>query len=214
MDDANNTQGANPIDPDKIKRGDILLVHTNRSLISSLIRKFTKSYWNHVGVFVSKDNQWPKWVIEALPEGIVGRPFELKYVKVIRGDRGKILEIKPSKKFQIAIVRAKDLIYEQRKQISGKAYQWAFQDRGYDFLLLILGIILHLLTFRTFKPGWLNIKSRFICSELIATAFNEIAGVTFGKYTASGYVTPADIGQTAQTNEKMEIVMSNAPKKA
>jgi hypothetical protein len=75
-------------------------------------------------------------------------------------------------------------------------------------------MILHLLTFRAFKPGWLNIKSRFICSELIATAFNEIAGVSFGKYTASGYVTPADIGQAALDNEKLEIIMSNAQEKA
>ena len=77
-----DSQRQNPIDPDKIKRGDILLVHTKRSLTSWLIRKFTRSYWNHVGLFVSKDNQWPKWVIEALGEGIVGRPFELKYIKV------------------------------------------------------------------------------------------------------------------------------------
>ena len=198
------------INPDKIKRGDILLVHTHRSFISFLIRKFTKSYWNHVGVFVSKDNQWPKWVIEALPGGIVGRPFELKYMKIIRGDRGNILKINPSKKFDIAIARAKDLSYEQCKQISGKAYQWALEDRGYDFLLLILGMILHLLSFRKFKPRWLNIKTRFICSELIDTAFNEIAGIAFGKHSATGYVTPADIGMIAETKEELEIVMSNA----
>ena len=199
------------IDPDKIKRGDILLVHTHRSFISFLIRKFTKSYWNHVGVFVSKDDQWPKWVIEALPGGIVGRPFELKYMKVTRGDGGKVLEIKPSKKFHIAVARAKDLNYDQRKQISSTAYQWALEDRGYDFLLLILGMILHLLTFRAFRPGWLNIKSRFICSELIDTAFNEIAGIAFGKYTATGYVTPADIGNAAETSKELEIVMTNCP---
>ena len=210
MGQINNTTGQNPINPDKIKRGDILLVHTKRSFISWLIRKFTKSYWNHVGLFVSKDNQWPKWVIEALGEGIVGRPFELKYVKVLRGDRGKVLEINPSKKFRVAIVRVKDLTYEQRKQISNKAYQWALEERRYDYLLLIIGMVLHLLTFRILKPSWLNIKTRFICSELIATAFNEIAGITFGKYTASGYVTPADIAREAQTNEKIEIVMSNA----
>jgi len=210
MGQINNTTGQNPINPDKIKRGDILLVHTKRSFISWLIRKFTKSYWNHVGLFVSKDNQWPKWVIEALGEGIVGRPFELKYVKVLRGDRGKVLEINPSKKFRVAIVRVKDLTYEQRKQISNKAYQWALEERRYDYLLLIIGMVLHLLTFRILKPSWLNIKTRFICSELIATAFNEIAGITFGKYTASGYVTPADGAREAQTNEKIEIVMSNA----
>ena len=199
------------VDPVKIKRGDILLVHTHRSSISFLIRKFTKSYWNHVGMFVSKDNQWPKWVIEALPGGIVGRPFELKYVKVIRGDKGKVIQIKPSKKFHIAIARAKDLSYEQRKEISGKAYQWALEDRGYDFLLLILGMILHLITFRIFKPRWVNIKSRFICSELIDTAFNEIAGIVFGVHTATGYITPADIGIAAETKEKIEIIMSNVP---
>jgi hypothetical protein len=71
-------------------------------------------------------------------------------------------------------------------------------------------MILHLLTFRILKPRWLNIKTRFICSELIAIAFNEIAGIAFGKYTASGYVTPADIGKAALDNEKIEIVMSNA----
>ena len=206
----NSTSKPNSIDPDKIKRGDILLVHTKRSLISWLIRKFTKSYWNHVGLFVSKDNQWPKWVIEALGEGIVGRPFELKYVKVIRGNRGKVIEINPSKKFRVAIIRVKDLTYEQRKKICNKAYQWALEERRYDYLLLIIGMVLHLLTFRILKPGWLNIKTRFICSELIATAFNEIAGITFGKYTASGYVTPGDIAKAAYTGEKMEIVMSNA----
>jgi cell wall-associated NlpC family hydrolase len=210
MNQTNNTTGQNHIDPDKIKRGDILLVHTKGSLISWLIRKFTKSYWNHVGIFVSKDNQWPKWVIEALGEGIVARPFEIKYVKVIRGDRGKVLQINPSKKFRIAIVRVKDLSYEQRKQISNKAYQWALEERRYDYLLLIIGMILHLLTFRILKPGWLNIKTRFICSELIATAFNEIAGISFGKYTASGYVTPSDIAKATIEQEKMEIVMSNA----
>ncbi len=202
-----------PIDPDKIERGDILLVHTKRSFISFLIRKFTKSYWNHVGIFVSKKDQWPKWVIEALPEGIVGRPFELKYLKVIRGDRGRILKINPSKKFHIAIVRAKNLNYQQRKQISGKAYQWALEERGYDFLLLILGMLLHLLTFRKFRPRWLNIKSRFICSELISVAFGEIAGIVFGKYTASGFVTPADIAFCAQTKDELEIIMSNAKEK-
>ena len=50
--------------------------------------------------------------------------------------------------------------------------------------------------------------------ELVATAFAEVAGITFGKYTASGYVTPADIAQEAQTNEKMEIVMSNVQEKS
>lgn len=198
------------IDPDKIKRGDILLVHTRGSFVSCLIRKFTKSYWNHVGVFVSKDNQWPKWVIEALPGGTVGRPFELKYLKVVRGERGEILKITPSRKFRIAIARVTGLAYEQRRQISSKAYQWALEERGYDFLLLILGAILHLITFRTFKPRWLNIKSRFICSELVETAFNEIAGIDFGKHTATGYITPADIGITAETKEELEIVMSNA----
>ena len=210
MNQINRASEHNPIDPDKIKRGDILLVHTRSSLISWLIRKFTKSYFNHIGLFVSKDNQWPKWVIEALGEGVVGRPFELKYVKVIRGDRGKVLEINPSKKFRIAIARVKNLSYEQRKQISSKAYQWALQERRYDYLLLIMGMVLHLLTFRVLRPRWLNIKTRFICSELIAAAFNEITGIAFGKYTASGFVTPADIVKEAEANEKIEIVMSNA----
>ena len=209
----NNTAGLKPIDPDKIKKGDILLVHTKGNLISWLIRKFTRSYWNHVGLFVSKDNQWPKWVIEALAEGIVGRPFELKYIKVVRGDRGRVLKIKPSKKFHIAIVRVKNLSYEQRKQIGNRAYQWALEERRYDFLLLLIGMILHLITFRLFRPGWLNIKSRFICSELIATDFYKIAGITFGKYTASGFVTPSDIAKEARTNERLEIVMSNVPEK-
>ena len=60
--DQKDPQRQNSIDLDKIKRGDILLVHTKRSLTSWLIRKFTRSYWNHVGLFVSKDDQWPKWV--------------------------------------------------------------------------------------------------------------------------------------------------------
>jgi hypothetical protein len=200
---------ANLIDPDKIKRADILLVHTKHNFIFWLIRKFTKSYWNHVGLFVSKDNQWPKWVIESLKPGVVGRPFELKYLKVLRDDNGRIIKTGFSKKYRIAIVRVKNLTYDQYKQISYKAYQWALEERGYDFLLLVVGMILHLLTFRHWKPGWLNIKNRFICSELIAVAFKKVAGIDFAKYTDSGYVTPADIGKCAETQKDIKIVMNN-----
>lgn len=199
----------NPIDPDKIKRADILLVHTKHSFISWLIRKFTKSDWNHVGLFISKDDQWPKWVIEALNPGVVGRPFELKYVKVLRDDNGKIIQIDPSKKYRIAIVRVKDLSYEQCKKITTKAYHWALEEKGYDFLLLIVGIVLHLLTFRRWRPQWLNVKNKFICSELIAVVFKKVAGVDFAKHADTGYVTPADIYRSAETQKDIEIVMNN-----
>ncbi len=200
-------------DLDKIERGDILLVHTNGCFISWVIRVFTKSYWDHVGLFVSKKGQWPKWIIEALPEGVVGRPFELKYLKVVRGERGRILKITPSAKYRIAVVRVKNLDHRQRKQITNRAYQWAIEERGYDFILLTLGMLFHLLTFRKISPGWLNIKSRFICSELIGAVFSETAGIAFGKNTASGFITPADIARSAQSRDDIEIIMSNAKKR-
>lgn len=61
-------------------------MHTKFSLTSKIIRRFTNSYWNHVALFISKDEQWPKWVIEAVGGGVVGSPFELKYIKIIRDD--------------------------------------------------------------------------------------------------------------------------------
>lgn len=197
------------IEPDKIRRADILLVHARGSLISFFIRKFTRSYWNHVGLFVSKDDHWPKWVIEAVGGGVVGRPFELKYIKVIRDDDGKILSFKHSRRYRIAIVRVKDLNHEQRKQIAARAYQWAIEERRYDYILLIFGMVLHLLSFRKWYPGWLNVKSRFICSELIAEAFKKVAGFEFSRFTAAGYVTPADIGSCALSKEEVEFVMTN-----
>lgn len=197
------------INPDNIQRADILLVHTKYSPISWLIRKFTKSYWNHVGLFISKDDQWPKWVIEALGDGVVGRPFEIKYIKVMRDDDGNIVEVKQSKKYDIAIVRVKNITYEQRKQIATKAYQWALEERSYDYILLILGMILHLITYRKWRPAFMNAKYSFICSEVIATAYKKIANVDFGKDTAAGYITPADIGFSCDKNKDIEIIMSN-----
>ncbi len=201
----------NIINPDKILRADILLVHTNYSLISKIIRKFSKSYWNHCGLFVSKDDQWPKWIIESVKkQGVVGSPFELKYLKVIRDDDGRMLEIKPSRKYNIAIVRVKGLTYQQRRRVSARAYHWAIEERKYDYLLFILGMIIHLMTFRRFYPKWLRSATRFTCSELIASAFYKEADFKFSKYTECGYVTPADIAKTAKEKDNVEIVMTNS----
>lgn len=194
------------INPDKIRRADILLVHTKGSFISKLIQEFTRSYWNHVALFISKDEQWPKWVIEAIGGGVVGTPFELKYIKVIRDDEGEILELKPSRKFEVAIVRVKNLTYDERRRVSARAYHWAFEERKYDYLLLFLGMVLHLLSFRKFYPKWLNSKNRFVCSELVAEAFYREAGVEFSKFTVGRYVTPADIAFSAERREDMELI--------
>jgi len=145
-------------------------------------------------------------------QGAVGSLFELKYLKVIRDDNGKILKIKPSKKYEIAIVRVKNLSFEKRKKISARAYHWAIEERKYDYMLLIFGMVLHFLSFRKFYPEWLKAQNKFICSELIAKAFYDIAGVEFSKYTAGGYVTPADIASSAKEKESIEIIMTNRKK--
>lgn len=120
-----------------------------------------------------------------------------------------ILRVKPSKKYEIAVVHVKNLTYEQKKRGSAKAYHWAFEGRKYDYLLLILGMLLHLLTFHYYHPKLLKHKNRFICSKLISDAFYKEAGVEFSKHTPAGYVTPGDIAETAKRKNNVEIVMSN-----
>jgi len=198
-----------PINPDQIQQSDILLVHDRQGMMGWLIRKFTRSYWNHAALFVSKDGLWPKWVIEAQPGGVIGSPFELKYTKTIRDDNGQIIETKPAPQFHIAIARAKNLTAQQRKDIATSTYKFALQDTGYDYLLLILGMILHLLTWRRWHPSWLNRKGRFICSELVAAAYTATAAIEFGRHTSSGYVTPGDIAASCAAGGYFEIVMQN-----
>ena len=70
-------------------------------------------------------------------------------------------------------------------------------------------MILHIITFRKIYPNILNSESKFICSELIASAFYKITGINFSKLSSVGYVTPGDIADFAKTSENAEIVFKS-----
>ncbi len=64
---------------DKLRCGDILLVHRKRKLVSRIIRALTGSYWNHVAIMYGSeccDGCPHKWVIEALASGVEIRRIE------------------------------------------------------------------------------------------------------------------------------------------
>jgi hypothetical protein len=172
-------------------RGDILFVDNRRSLISKLIKWFTRSQWSHVALVVSKKTQWPKWIIEANPGGLEVRSLESRYLKVLRNSEGEILQAKKQSKYKLELVNP-FLAQDQEKTVVERAFRFVFQGRKYDFLLLTLGFIFHLLSGRKWKPRLLENSNRFICSEFIAFCFKGI--INFRRKELS-YVSPEDIWQ-------------------
>jgi len=173
------------------ERADILFVDNRRSFISKCIKWCTRSKWSHVALIVSKKEQWPKWIIEANPKGLEVRSLETRYLKVLRDSEGEILQARKRRKYRLELASL-PLSLEERKEIINRAFRFSFQGRKYDFLLLTLGFIVHLLSGRRLSPRFLERSNRFICSEFLAHCFQ---GIIDFRRKELAYVSPEDIWQ-------------------
>ncbi|MHA1304500.1 MAG: YiiX/YebB-like N1pC/P60 family cysteine hydrolase [Candidatus Heimdallarchaeaceae archaeon] len=149
-----------------------LLFVKNNSLIGSWIRRVTNSEYNHVGIFVSKDN-----IIESRFVGVEETPFSrFKLLKEQKKLDYKIYRIKPE--FQKYVDK---IIFFVRMQLGKK----------YDFIqMLALYIFLLFRIKRTIEP--IEYGERWLCSELIAEAF-EYSGLKIYKEIDSDQITPGDL---------------------
>ena len=132
----------------QIKRGDFILVHTPRSIICWLIRKITRSHWNHVAWVTT-----PITILEAQGDGGVQQSNIEKYdlddpnlTKVLRINDG----ILTPRQIDRAIARAS-----------------LSEGRPYDYGLILRLLWLYITGSRKTKAigDWDN---EWICSELIA----------------------------------------------
>jgi len=152
--------------------GDILLVSSN-DIIARLIQYFTKGHYNHVAFMISDTE-----LIEATYHGVL---------------LTKLSKYKNKCDYKISSV--KNVSLSDRYTM----YSFVHCQLGmkYDFIQ-ILSIFFCLLfnIKRNFKP--LELKKAFICSELIAEAY-DIVGIKFASNVHKDLITPSDI-------EKSEFV--------
>ena len=127
-----------------MRKGDLILVHHKNDVVSWLIRKTTKSYWNHVAICVDND-----------------------HVLEVRGHRIQVSPIRRyvynDKVYECKVVRCKRLQPNDiKKAIS---YMIVMQEEGY-FKWLIACVM----TFLNLKKE----LPRHTCSGLIAEAFETV----------------------------------------
>lgn len=159
--------------------GDIILVASN-NIIGKLIRWYTKSEFNHVGLLVDNYN-----IVEATRFGVLCTPIN------------QYIALQKKNKLKFKIYRVSDL----NKEDALKVVKFAKKQVGksYDFIQFICVACLYLWKkVRRIEPidlsGW-------VCSELVAESFYEI-GIVFSEEVDPDNITPKDI---AQSNIILEI---------
>ena len=153
-----------------IKSGDLILVH-HRDFLGTLIRFFTKGYWNHIGLF--KDSQI---IIEARYVGVTETSFE-DYIS-----RSKL------KKLQFSLYRINTSIKNKKLMIKFMENEIG---RKYDFLQVInLGLWLLFKINRNIEP--IDLRHSWFCSELIAEAAYSI-NLRFSNNIDPDLIEPNDI---------------------
>ena len=154
--------------------GNLILVKHD-DFISKFIRWYTKSEFNHVGLFIDDNN-----IIEAGSRCGV-RKIKFNYYK----------NKKSNKELDFSIYKVKNLNEEQKERMKN----FALKEVGisYDFLQFIcVGIFYIFGKLRKLEPidlhGW-------ICSELIAENFYEV-GIKFQEDVDPDNITPTDIAKS------------------
>lgn len=143
---------------DKLKVGDVILFKTKFSLLSpmswlsSAIRLFTKSNYNHVGLIIES---WGElFIIEAVGKGVVIRP-----AKFVNRKNNDVLVLEP-------------LFYFDSKTISKKITQQL--GKSYNYKLLIVEQLWYRLTGDWWGRTNINANQEksFVCSSLVSWVFN------------------------------------------
>jgi len=140
-----------------LQTGDIILLHTRFRFLSWLIRKGTKSYWNHVAIVLTTFEDLPGYhsvlVAEAASDGI---------------EIHRIYKFLDNSSYDIGIKRVSGLTKSERDNLTG--YILSHIDTPYDYRRLA-GLFFAFITGRLDRVmTWINPKS-FICSSFIQKAF-------------------------------------------
>lgn len=158
-----------------MKKGDIILIR-NYTWFGKRIRQVTKGEYNHIGMFVS-DNK----IVEAtMAKGVV--ISNLSKFEILR-KKGKV---------DFTIYQIKNITEEQRQGMT----EFLLDKIGqrYDFFQLIA--LLFFFSFRiNRKYETIDVKKRFICSELLAEAGDKV-GIQFKQGVDKDNITPCDIEQS------------------
>jgi hypothetical protein len=140
---------------ERLQSGDIMLVHTKGSILSSIIRKVTKSYWNHTALVLTNFARLPEYkttiVIEVQDEGVIAHRI------------GNFLD---PNKFDIAFKRVPNLSDGEKDMV--RHYLLSHIDTPYDTARLF-DILLGMLT-GNMMAKFTNTKQA-VCSSLIQKAF-------------------------------------------
>jgi len=173
-----------------LQSGDIILVHTKNSLIGSIIRKATRSYWNHTALVLTNFSHLPEYkttiVIEAQDEGVVAHRI------------GAFLD---PNKYDIAIKRVPHLSETEKDMV--RHYLLAHIDVQYDVARLF-DFFIGIFTGRALTT--FSDTSQAVCSSLIQKAFyhavpeekkREVIFVrNFKDQNDLEFVSPADIAKS------------------
>lgn len=136
----------------KLRNGDILICTANR-FIPNIIKKVTKSKYNHTAIFM---NVWGKdGVIEAQEDGINWKPFDVWEKKY---------------EYKYLVYRKKVNSVLELEIIANKAFEKAGHV-GYDFLSFVIRQPWKLLTGKWKYRGDYKEMKYMICSEFVAWVF-------------------------------------------
>lgn len=143
----------------KLQEADIVLVHTHKSILRALIRKVTKSYWDHVALVLFprnlKKGRYYNQIIEATePNGIEIHKLD-KYLR-------------DPAKYDVGIKRIPRLDLLTRKRIA--AFMLMNVDAPY-YKLSLLRFVLAAIS-KKFSEKLLG-RQRFCCSGFVQSSFYE-----------------------------------------
>lgn len=174
----------------KLKTADIILVHTKGSLLSSFIRRMSKSYWNHTAIVFTSFDEAPEYktvMVAEATEGIVVHSID------------KFLD---TSKYDIGIKRVKWLTREDCEKI--RNFILYNVDMPYDVKRLANDLLKILFD----KPvDWLYNTDEFLCSSYVQKAYyysltpNERKKVVFLKKFVNEkdleFISPAEIARSS-----------------
>lgn len=139
----------------ELKEGDILLCKADR-LIPNLIKKFTKSEWNHTALYMFKDGE--EGIIEAQLDGINWKPLD---------------EWTKEYGYEYIVYRKSNLKASELFELKERAFT-KDGTAGYDLFSFVIRHPWKLLTGKWKYRGEKREMKFMICSEFVAWVYNFV----------------------------------------
>jgi len=160
-----------------MKKGDLLLIHSRFDPLAWLIRKITKSYWNHVAWAIDHH-----YLLEARATAIKVCPIT-KYLNW---------------KYKVKLIRLKSITKKQLKEAIEYASQFKRKRTYFKYLKIISKIFFY---------GQDTPLHGFTCSNLIARGLEKEGYYFIPSHKKSPYlVTPDDISKAKASNVSYELL--------